>query len=304
MKNTELNAAHQKALSNFYQYLVFERRLSENSVEAYQRDLIKFFQFLESNSADYNQPSLKLFRSFSAFLASLGIDKNSIARIFSGLRSFYHYLIHSEIITDFDPGSIEVPKTQRKLPDVLTITEIDAILSTFDRSTFQGQRDAAIIEVLYGCGLRVSELTNLAMSDLFLHDEIIRVTGKGDKQRFVPIGKSATKQLNLYLNHFRNTIKVQKGQENFVFLGQRGKSLTRVFVFLMVKESAQEAGIRKKVSPHTYRHSYATHMVEAGADLRLVQQLVGHESIATTQIYTHLDDAYLKDIITQFHPRS
>jgi integrase/recombinase XerD len=292
------------SIKGFKSYLQIERSLSDNSVQAYIRDIKKF--------ANYAIPlklnELKIQReNISDFLAELkddGIAARSQARIISGIKAFYKYLIIEDYIK-YDPTElIESPKVGFKLPDTLSLIEIDKLISAVDLSNKQGERNRAILETLYSCGLRVSELTNLKLSNIYFNEGYLKVIGKGDKERLAPIGGRALKYLTTYINEVRNHQTIKKGQEDFVFLNNRGAGLTRVMIFLIIQKLAAEIGLKKKISPHTFRHSFATHLIEGGADLRAVQEMLGHESITTTEIYTHLDKDYLRSNIIQFHPRS
>jgi integrase/recombinase XerD len=288
----------------FKAYLQLERSLSDNSVLAYLSDIEKFTQFLVSNGLK-NYPSqidLAILQSFIKFIAELGMTQTSQARITSALRTFYKYCL-LEDITTVDPTTLlEAPKLKRILPDVLSFDEIENIMTQIDLSTPEGTRNKAIIETMYSCGLRVSEVVNLKLSQLFLDVGFIRVIGKGNKERLVPIGSSAIKYILLYVNSIRNHQSIQIGEEDILFLNRRGKHLTRVMIFLIIKDLVKKAGIKKVISPHTFRHSFATHLVEGGADLRAVQEMLGHESITTTEIYTHLDREFLRKTLEKFHP--
>ena len=294
----------ESSIKGFKSYLQIERSLSDNSVQAYIRDIKKF--------ANYAIPlklnELKIQReNISDFLVELKDDEiaaRSQARIISGIKAFYKYLIIEDYIK-YDPTElIESPKVGFKLPDTLSLIEIDKLISAVDLSNKQGERNRAILETLYSCGLRVSELTNLKLSNIYFNEGYLKVIGKGDKERLAPIGGRALKYLTTYINEVRNHQTIKKGQEDFVFLNNRGAGLTRVMIFLIIQKLAAEIGLKKKISPHTFRHSFATHLIEGGADLRAVQEMLGHESITTTEIYTHLDKDYLRSNIIQFHPRS
>lgn len=288
----------------FKAYLQLERSLSSNSVLAYLSDIEKFTQFLLSNDVKKNpsEIDLKVLQQFIKWVAELGMMQTSQARIISALRTFYKYCL-LEDITTVDPTSLlEAPKLKRILPDVLSFDEIEAILSEIDVSTPEGTRNKAIIETMYSCGMRVSEVVNLKLSQLFFDVGFVRVIGKGNKERLIPIGSSAINYILIYVNNIRNHQTIQTGEEDIVFLNRRGKRLTRVMVFLIIKDLVKKAGIKKTISPHTFRHSFATHLVEGGADLRAVQEMLGHESITTTEIYTHLDREFLRKTLEQFHP--
>ncbi|MCY7292625.1 MAG: site-specific tyrosine recombinase XerD [Ferruginibacter sp.] len=285
-------------------WLRLEKSLSENSVEAYLRDVQHLTEYLQTTGAMKNPSDivLKDLEAFTKWINILGMKNTSQARMISGLRSFFKYCLIEEIVT-IDPTTLlEAPKSQRKLPDTLAYEEIEKIISVIDLSKPEGQRNKAILETLYSCGLRVSELVNLKISQLYFDVGYIRVIGKGDKERLIPIGTDAVKYIEIYRNNIRNHIAIQKGQEDILFLNRRGAGLSRVMIFLMLKELAKKAGITKNISPHTFRHSFATHLVEGGADLRAVQEMLGHESITTTEIYTHLDREFLRTTLQQFHP--
>ncbi len=288
----------------FKAYLQLERSLSHNSVVAYLSDLEKFTQFLVSVDLKKSpsEINLDILQQYIKWIAELGMTQTSQARIISAFRTFYKYCL-LEDITTVDPTSLlEAPKLRRALPDVLSFDEIEAILSKLDLSTAEGTRNKAIIETMYSCGLRVSEVVNLKLSQLFFDVGFVRVIGKGNKERLIPIGSSAIKYILIYVNSIRNHQSIQMGEEDIVFLNRRGKRLTRVMIFLIIKDLVKKAGITKLISPHTFRHSFATHLVEGGADLRAVQEMLGHESITTTEIYTHLDREFLRRTLEQFHP--
>ncbi|MCS3795741.1 site-specific tyrosine recombinase XerD [Niastella sp. OAS944] len=288
----------------FKAFLQLERSLSDNSVEAYLRDIEKLTQFLQEKNnvtspANVTLPDLQ---QFIRWVSELGMTPTSQARIISGIRSFYKYCLIENIVTKDPTTLLEAPKLKRALPDVLTFEEIENIIAQIDLSKPEGGRNKAILETMYSCGLRVSEVVNLKLSALYLDVGFIRVTGKGDKERLVPIGDSAVKYITIYKKNIRVHMPVKKGNEDYVFLNRRGAKLTRVMIFLMLKDLVKKAGITKNISPHTFRHSFATHLVEGGADLRAVQEMLGHESITTTEIYTHLDREFLRDTLQQFHP--
>lgn len=288
----------------FKAYLQLERSLSDNSVKAYLSDMEKLTQFLLANDLKKAPPEIELknLQQFVQWIAELGMTPTSQARLISALRTFYKYCL-LEDITTVDPTTLlEAPKLKRALPDVLSFDEIESILAQIDMSTPEGTRNKAILETMYSCGLRVSEVVNLQLSQLFLDIGFVRVIGKGNKERLVPIGSSAIKHILQYANHVRVHQVIQKGEEDILFLNRRGKRLTRVMIFLVIKDLVKKAGINKTVSPHTFRHSFATHLVEGGADLRAVQEMLGHESITTTEIYTHLDREYLRKTLEQYHP--
>lgn len=285
-------------------FLQLEKSLSDNSVEAYLRDLDKLTQYLLSQTASASPQDIELqdLQSFIQWIASLGMTATSQARIVSGIRGFFKYCV-SENIIEKDPSLLlELPKIKRSLPDVLSYDEIESIFSAIDYSAPEGGRNRAILETMYSCGLRVSEVINLKLSHIYTEEEYIRVIGKGDKERLIPIGKSALHYIQIYLESIRNQQKIAKGFEDFLFLNKRGKALSRVMIFYIIKDLASKARIQKQISPHTFRHSFATHLVEGGADLRAVQEMLGHESITTTEIYAHLDNAYLRETLYRFHP--
>lgn len=282
-----------------------ERSLSPNSVEAYLRDINKLVQFLSTQN-NTTAPELierKHLEGFLLFLYEMGLNDKSQARIVSGIRAFFKFLLMEDHINNDPSQLLELPKLKRKLPDTLSYEDITAIINAIDLSTPEGQRNKAIYETLYSCGLRVTELVELKVSDIFSDGGYIKVRGKGDKERLVPIGDSALKYIEIYKTTVRNHINVQKGFEDHVFLNRRGKKLTRVYIFMLLRILAEKAGIKKSISPHTFRHSFATHLIEGGADLRAVQVMLGHESITTTEIYTHLDREFLRATLIQFHPR-
>lgn len=292
-------------LKGFKAYLQLERSLSANSIEAYLRDVEKLVQYLMSagHKLPPDQVTLPHLQSFVQSIATLGMTATSQARIISGIKAFYKYLLLEDILK-LDPTQLlEAPKTRRQLPDVLTFEEIELIIAKVKAGTPEGQRNRAILETMYSCGLRVSEVTNLKISQLHFDAGFIRVLGKGDKERLVPIGRDAMKYINIYKEEVRVHVPIKKGQEDILFLNRRGSALTRVMIFLVIKDLTAAAGITKQVSPHTFRHSFATHLVEGGADLRAVQEMLGHESITTTEIYTHLDREFLRDTLQRFHPR-
>ena len=288
----------------FKAYLQLERSLSENSVEAYLHDVEMLTQYLQTTS-DLKNPSellLKDLQQFIKWIAELGMSPGSQARIISGLRQFYKYCLLEQISTTDPTALLEAPKLKRSLPDTLSYEEIESMINQIDLSKPEGGRNKAILETMYSCGLRVSEVVNLKLSNLHLDVGFIRVIGKGDKERLVPIGSSAIKYITIYVKNIRVHVPPKKGKEDFVFLNRYGSELTRVMIFLIIKQLAAQAGITKNISPHTFRHSFATHLVEGGADLRAVQEMLGHESITTTEIYTHLDREYLRKTLEQFHP--
>lgn len=290
----------------FKSYLKLERSLSENSVNAYLADIAKLQQFFEINERDVSPTKVvqQDLIDFLEFINELGLSAYTQARMVSGLKAFFRFLVYEEVITKDPSELIEAPKLGRKLPDTLDLPEIEELFSAIDMSTPEGQRNRAMLETLYSSGLRVSELINLKISNI--HDDIgfLRILGKGSKERLVPIGRSALKHIKIFRNDVRVHIDVKPGFEDHLFVTKRGKAISRVMVFMIIKDLAAKIGLKKNISPHTFRHSFATHLIEGGADLRAVQEMLGHESITTTEIYTHLDRDYLKQVITQFHPRS
>jgi integrase/recombinase XerD len=296
----------QTGLTGFKSYLRLERSLSANTVEAYMHDVQKLYQFFLSRSEEKELSTITSndLKDFLIWVNELGMLPPTQARVLSGLKAFFKYLVLENLIL-IDPSALlESPKTSRKLPDTLNILEINSMIDAIDLSRQEGMRNKAMLEILYGCGLRVSELTGLKISNLYLDIDFIKILGKGNKERLVPIGSDAIKFLSLFINEIRIHIAVKPGKEDFVFLNKRGNPISRVMVFLIIKDLAEKAGIKKNISPHTFRHSFATHLIEGGADLRAVQEMLGHESITTTEIYTHLDRDYLRETIIQFHPRS
>jgi integrase/recombinase XerD len=294
-----------EAIIGFTQYLTLEKSLSKHSIEAYHRDIEKLKSW-SLNQGVNNSLSLKRknLEQFSAFIADLGFQATSQARIVSGVRAFYKYLVLDDWLAESPADFLEPPKVGRKLPVVLSPEEIDAMISTIDRSTDEGERNVAMLETLYSCGLRVSELVGLKITHVHLNEQYVQVLGKGNKERLVPISQRALKHIQLYTNNIRNKLDITKQHRDTVFLNRYGRGLTRQSVFLFIKKAGLMAGIDKVISPHSFRHSFATHLVEAGADLRAVQEMLGHESITTTEIYTHLDRNYLADTLIKFHPRS
>ncbi|MCR5298861.1 MAG: site-specific tyrosine recombinase XerD [Paludibacteraceae bacterium] len=296
-----LNEANLK--KKYHTFLLLEKSLSSNTIEAYETDLNKYCEFLKEHSLTIEGVKLSDLRSFLKELTDLGIAVRSQARIVSSIKSFYHYLIYDESIEEDPTELLEMPKIGVHLPEVLSVEEINDIVSCIDLSKKEGQRNRAIIETLYGSGLRVSELVNAKLSNLFLSDEYMRIEGKGKKERLVPLSKEGIKQIKLWLMD-RSQLEIKKGAEDYLFLNRRGTPLTRVMIFTIVKNLASDAGIVKRISPHTFRHSFATHLLEGGANLRDIQQLLGHESILTTEIYTHINVKYLQETIMKYHPRN
>lgn len=296
----------QPLINGFKTYLKLEKSLSTNSVSAYLNDVAKFTTFEESHilKAKIEDIDLTDLQSFIKEVNDIGLSARTQARIISGIKAFFKYLLLEEIITDDPAALLDAPRPGRKLPDTLSKEEIDRVINAVDLSLPEGERNKAILETLYGCGLRVSELINLKITDVYFEEQFVRVIGKGNKERLVPIGRITIKFIRLYIENTRNIIQPQKGDEDIIFLNRRGRRLSRTMIFLIVKECGEKAGIRKNISPHTFRHSFATHLVEGGADLRAVQEMLGHESIITTEIYTHLDREYLKSTIKMYHPRA
>lgn len=291
-------------LKKYKSYITLEQGLSNNTREAYLHDVEKLFTYFEDEKIDFLKVELEHFHSFAAALMDVGIGERSIARILSGVRSFYKFLVLDGYLEQDPTELLESPKIGKHLPEVLSVEEIDAIEGIIDVSTPEGQRDRAAIEVLYSCGLRVSELCNLLLSDLYLDEGFLRVTGKGNKQRLVPISERAIRELKAWFA-FRNSINIKPGEEDYVFISAaRKKHLSRITVFHNIKVYAEQAGIQKTISPHTFRHSFATHLLEGGANLRAIQTMLGHESISTTEIYTHIDRRFLRDQILQHFPRN
>jgi integrase/recombinase XerD len=296
------------AIKGFKTYLKLERSLAANSIEAYSRDLQRLYQYADTMETKLSPDKFTLtdLRNFINWANELGMIPSTQSRVLSGIKAFYKYLLMEDLITSDPSELLETPKIQRKLPDMLSIHDIDKMIAAIDLSKPEGTRNKAILEILYGCGLRVSELTELRLSNLFLESDVefIKVTGKGSKERLVPIGGEAIKALTIWIEQVRVHIDIKKGEEDLVFLNRRGSRLSRVYIFMLIKQLAELTGLRKTISPHTFRHSFATHLVEGGADLRAVQEMLGHESITTTEIYTHLDREYLKSTIIEFHPRN
>ncbi|WP_103068319.1 site-specific tyrosine recombinase XerD [Aquimarina sediminis] len=292
------------AIKDYTHYLRIERGLSENSIINYTLDIQRLIKFLEDHNITSTPISIdkEILQKFVYETAKL-VNPRSQSRIISGLKSFFNYLVFEDYRETNPMELIEAPKIGRKLPDTLSVEEIDLIIAQIDLSTPEGERNRAIIETLYGCGLRVSELTTLKLSSLFFDEGYISVTGKGDKQRFVPIGETTSNYINIYKNEIRSHIDIKKGHEDTLFLNRRGRQLTRAMIFTIIKRLVEKAGIHKQVSPHTFRHSFATHLLENGADLRAIQLMLGHESITTTEIYMHIDRSHLSEVINSFHPR-
>lgn len=294
----------ERYIKEFVHYLKIERSLAENSILAYQQDIEKLKDLAsvaEKSPANVGTEDLK---HFIASLYDLGLSARSQARIISGWKQFFDFLLLEDVRKDDPSEGLDMPKIGRKLPEVLTIEEIDRILAVIDLSKAEGQRNKAIIETLYSCGLRVSELVNLKLQDCFFEEGFLRIIGKGNKERLVPVSPSVKDEVATYLEYDRSALPIQRGEEPFVFLNRRGARLTRVMIFTLIKNYANLAGIRKNISPHTFRHSFATHLIEGGANLRAIQEMLGHESITTTEIYTHLDQRFLREAIISYHPRN
>ena len=288
-------------------FLKLERSLSDNSIGAYVNDINKLTSFLKSinkDDIDYSDIDTIIIREFVEYLYNLGISSYSQARIISGIKSFFNYLLIEEKIKINPTELIESPKLDKKLPDTLNIEDIEKILSSIELDSFEGVRNRAIIETLYSCGLRVSELINLSYQNLYLDIGFVKVIGKASKERLVPIGSAAIKYIKIYSDQHRKNIKIKSGNEGFLFLNRRGSKISRNMIFIIIQKISKKINLEKKISPHTFRHSFATHMIEGGADLRAVQEMLGHESITTTEIYTHLNKEYLREVVNKFHPRS
>jgi integrase/recombinase XerD len=294
----------ERYIKQFVHYLKIERSLAENSIFAYQQDVVKLKDFCESYQLSPIHIQTGHLKQFIAALFDLGLSARTQARIISGWKQFFDFLILEDLRNDDPSEGLELPKIGRKLPEVLTIEEIDRIIAQIDLGTAEGQRNKAIIETLYSCGLRVSELVNLRFEDCFFEEGFVRVIGKGNKERLVPVSPSVIEEVGSYVATDRPLLPIKKGQEAYVFLNRRGAQLTRVMIFTIIKNLATLAGIQKNISPHTFRHSFATHLIEGGANLRAIQDMLGHESITTTEIYTHLDQRFLREAILSFHPRN
>ncbi|WP_462317093.1 site-specific tyrosine recombinase XerD [Marinilabilia sp.] len=296
----------EQEIEGFKNYLKVEKGLSDNSIHAYITDLVKLVQFLKDNGYDIGPDDVKLdhLKEMIQWVNDKGISPRTQARIISGIKSFYKYLLIEEKV-DRDPTALlETPKVGRKLPEILSVEEIDTIINAVDTKKPEGQRNKAILETLYSCGLRVSELIDLKISNLFFESGFVKIEGKGSKERLVPISTKAIKEINLYLSEYRRNLRIHPEHEDILFLNRRGKKLSRVMIFTIIKNITKKLGLEKNISPHTFRHSFATHLIDGGANLRAVQEMLGHESIITTEIYTHLDKEYLKNTIIQYHPRS
>jgi integrase/recombinase XerD len=293
-------------IKQFQNYLKLERSLADNSIHAYLHDVVKLKQFIEISNLNISPIEVHSdhLRNFLEYINELGMTSYSQARILSGLKAFFKYLVYEDIIANDPTQLIEGPKLGRKLPDVLSYQEIERLMEAIELSTDEGMRNRAILETMYSSGLRVSELVGLKLNNIYFDIGFLRIIGKGNKERLVPIGREAMKYIKLYVDEIRIHLDVKSGHENYVFLNRRGSKLTRVMIFTIIKNLARSINLEKNISPHTFRHSFATHLIEGGADLRAVQDMLGHESITTTEIYTHLDRDYLKEVIKEFHPRS
>jgi len=294
----------ESTILGFKSYLTIERSLSTNSVDAYIRDVKKLADFAIEKEKTELEIKKNDLSEFIYNISKSGLATRSQSRIISGIKAFYKYLIMEDYITMDPTELLESPKIGMKLPDTLSIKEIDRLIAAIDLSKAEGERNRAILEMLYSCGLRVTELITLKLSNVSFVEGFIKVVGKGNKERLAPIGDTSLKYLNIYINEVRNHQKIQKGHEDIIFLNRRGKQLTRVMIFTIIKKLAEKISLKKNISPHTFRHSFATHLIQGGADLRAVQEMLGHESITTTEIYTHIDKEYLREAIITFHPRA
>lgn len=294
----------ERYIKDFVSFLKIEKGLAENSIFAYQNDVSKLYDFAKDRNLKVSELTYGHLKEFVTDLYDLGLSARSQARIISGIKQFFGFLLLEDILEDDPSELLEMPKIGRKLPEVLSIEEIDQLIAAIDMSKTESHRNRAIIETLYSCGLRVSELVNLRFSDMYFDEGFIRVIGKGNKERLVPVSPSVEKEIGIYNDHVRRHQNIKTGNENVVFLNRRGAKLTRVMIFTIIKDLAAAIGLKKSISPHTFRHSFATHMIEGGANLRAVQDMLGHESITTTEIYTHLDQRFLRDAIITFHPRN
>ena len=297
-------SAWSRYITEFVSYLKIEKGLSNNSILAYKNDTNKLKNYCEDNNLSVKEVQYEHLKNFVTELYDLGLSARSQARIISGIKHFYAYLFLENLVSSDPSELLEQPKIGRKLPEVMSIEEIDQLIRANNLESPEGYRNRAILEVLYSCGLRVSELVELKFSDLFYDEGFVRVIGKGNKERLVPLSKSVEREIQKYVEKTRSTLKIKAGNENFIFLNRRGSKLTRVMIFLIIKDLARKIDLKKKISPHTFRHSFATHLIEGGANLRAIQEMLGHESIITTEIYTHLDQRFLKDAILSFHPRN
>lgn len=291
-------------IKDFVAYLKIEKGLSENSIEAYLNDVLKLENYSRQNGKEISDLAYNDLKNFVSELYDLGLSARSQARIISGIKQFYLFLILENILQNDPSELLEMPKIGRKLPEVLSVEEIDQLIYAIDLSKPEGHRNKAILETLYSCGLRVSELVNLRFEDLFFTDGFLRITGKGNKQRLVPVSQTVEKEINIYVENIRTQLKIKTGNESYVFLNRRGAKLTRNMIFTIIKNLSTSINLQKNISPHTFRHSFATHLLEGGANLRAIQEMLGHESITTTEIYTHLDQSFLKEAIISYHPRN
>ena len=294
----------ERYIKHFVSYLKIEKGLAENSILAYQRDVLNLMDFAIKQQIEVEVIRVVHLKAFLTSIHELGIGARSQARMISGIKQFFLFLILEDVIKNDPSELLEMPKIGKKLPEVLEIEEIDALIAAIDLSKNEGHRNRAMLETLYSCGLRVSELVNLRFSDLFFEEGFIRVIGKGNKERLVPVSPSVEKEIGIYNDFIRRHQHIQPGNENVVFLNRRGAKLTRVMIFTIIKNLANEIGLQKNISPHTFRHSFATHLLEGGANLRAIQEMLGHESITTTEIYTHLDQRFIREAIISFHPRN
>jgi len=296
----------EESKKGYENYLKLEKSLSQNSISAYINDINKLVEFLGENYKKTGPEKVKLqhLKKFVEWLNERGVSPRTQARTISGIKSFFKYLLIEEKISSDPTALLESPKIGRKLPDILSMEEIDQLIDAVDLDKAEGQRNKAMLETLYSCGLRVSELVNLKLTNLFFDQGFVKIEGKADKERLVPVSSRAVDEIQKYIDGYRQNLKIQKDSENILFLNRRGKKLSRVMVFTIIKNLAEKIRLNKRISPHTFRHSFATHLINGGADLRAVQEMLGHESILTTEIYTHLDRDYLKNTIHQFHPRS
>lgn len=291
-------------IKDFVAYLKIEKGLSENSIEAYLNDVLKLENYSRQNGKEISDLGYNDLKNFVSELYDLGLSARSQARIISGIKQFYLFLILENILQNDPSELLEMPKIGRKLPEVLSVEEIDQLIYAIDLSKPEGHRNKAILETLYSCGLRVSELVNLRFEDLFFTDGFLRITGKGNKQRLVPVSQTVEKEISIYVENIRTQLKIKMGNESYVFLNRRGAKLTRNMIFTIIKNLSTSINLQKNISPHTFRHSFATHLLEGGANLRAIQEMLGHESITTTEIYTHLDQSFLKEAIISYHPRN
>lgn len=294
----------ERYIKHFVSYLKIEKGLAENSILAYQRDVQKLMEFALEHQLEVTQLEIGHLKDFLSELNRIGIGARSQARMISGIKQFFLFLLLEDVLKQDPSELLEMPQIGRKLPEVLDMEEIDQLIAAIDLSKNEGHRNRAMLETLYSCGLRVSELVNLKFSDLFFEEGFIRVIGKGNKERLVPVSPSVEHEIGIYQQHIRRHQHIQSGNENIVFLNRRGAKLTRVMVFTIIKNLAHEIGLQKVISPHTFRHSFATHLLEGGANLRAIQEMLGHESITTTEIYTHLDQRFMREAILSYHPRN